>query len=516
MKKTIALILSATMTIHFFMAPYTSVTACAKGIDDLKNTGSTLIDNAKKTGKTAKESAEKASKTAKDTADTISQNAEKAGKTAKETADTISKNAKKAEETTRQTAEKASKTAKDTAEKASKAAKDTSEKAKAVSDTIKKYAAKIDTKKFKSGWDYASKYTGTTIAALKGKTYVNSVQSSITDTSSLMQKELLKKVNSNNGFASSNSDFDNKYGSNYYKTSKPSAKTQAINFFEDYQRYYVETKQNGGTPMNATEYLGQYEKKNLDAIYDSLYTGKNKPASYNKYGLLTPKYILKQAIGAGAQAAIINTAFAIGPDVYAILVDAAKTGKIDEKKLMETGIEGVLAGSEGFVEGSVSSAIVIASQSGKFGRSYKNLAPETVGTLTVLIVDSIRYGYQLSEGQITEEEYGDLMAQEIIIALASQTTGALVQALFPFIPFAYVAGSMAGAMLASAGYSAGKDLILEVRGENGFETVVPESHSSGQSLATSFMSNIKLKDTISEFKHKTVATIGNGKIKVSI
>ena len=207
MKKTIALILSATMTIHFFMAPYTSVTACAKGIDDLKNTGSTLIDNAKKTGKTAKESAEKASKTAKDTADTISQNAEKAGKTAKETADTISKNAKKAEETTRQTAEKASKTAKDTAEKASKAAKDTSEKAKAVSDTIKKYAAKIDTKKFKSGWDYASKYTGTTIAALKGKTYVNSVQSSITDTSSLMQKELLKKVNSNNGFASSNASF---------------------------------------------------------------------------------------------------------------------------------------------------------------------------------------------------------------------------------------------------------------------------------------------------------------------
>lgn len=150
MKKTIALILSATMAIHFCMAPYTSVTACAKGIDDLKNTGSTLIDNAKKTGKTAKESAEKASKTAKDTA-----------------------------------------------EKASKAAKDTSEKAKAVIDTIKKYAAKIDTKKFKSGWDYASKYTVTTIAALKGKTYVNSVQSSITDTSSLMQKELLKNVNSN-------------------------------------------------------------------------------------------------------------------------------------------------------------------------------------------------------------------------------------------------------------------------------------------------------------------------------
>ncbi|WP_029319504.1 hypothetical protein [Butyrivibrio sp. AE3004] len=231
--------------------------------------------------------------------------------------------------------------------------------------------------------------------------------------------------------------------------------------------------------------------------------------------LITTKYILKQSINAGTQAAVISTAFAIGPDVYAIIVDAAKEGKIDEKKLKETGIEGVLAGSEGFVEGSVSSAIVIACQSGKFGSAYTNIAPETVGTLTVLTIDAIRFGYQLSQGQITEAEYADLMAQDIIIAIASQTSGVLLQALFPFIPFAYVAGSMAGAMLASAGYAAGKDIILEVRGENGFETVVPEALASGQSLATSFMSKLDLNGTISDFQHMAVTTIGNGKIKIS-
>jgi hypothetical protein len=232
--------------------------------------------------------------------------------------------------------------------------------------------------------------------------------------------------------------------------------------------------------------------------------------------LVTPTYILKQAINSGSQAAIISIAFEIGPDVYTILVDAAKDGKIDEAKLKEVGIEGVLAGTEGFVEGSVSSAIVIACQSGKFGAAYTNIAPETVGTLSVLTIDAIRFGYQLSTGQITEAEYADIMAEDIIIAIASQASGALLQALFPFLPFAYVAGSMAGAMLASAGYTAGKEIILEMRGENGFETVVPETIASGKSLADDVMQNINLKNIASDFKNLTVSTLNNGKIAINL
>ena len=230
--------------------------------------------------------------------------------------------------------------------------------------------------------------------------------------------------------------------------------------------------------------------------------------------LITTKYILKQSLNAGLQSAAVSTAFAIGPDLYAIIVSAAKEGKIDEKALKEVGIEGVLAGSEGFVEGSISSALVIAFQSGKFGAAYTNIAPETIGTLTVLVIDAIRFGYQLSEGQITDAEYADLMAQDIFIAIASQTSGALLQALFPFIPFAYVAGSMAGAMVASVGYEVGKEVILEIRGENGFETIVPETISAGKSLADSAISKIKLQDKPSEFQGMAVSTLGNGKIKI--
>ena len=107
------------------------------------------------------------------------------------------------------------------------------------------------------------------------------------------------------------------------------------------------------------------------------------------------------------------------------------------------------------------------------------------------------------------------MTQEIIIAIASQTSGVLLQALFPFLPFAYVTGSMAGAMVASAGYAASKDLVLQVRGENGFETVVPETFAAGKSLANSFMSKINLSSSVSEFKNMAVAAVGDGKIKIT-
>ena len=636
MKKIIALTSTILITVQTIALPCTSISIHATGLDNIKNSGSSLIDNAPKAGQTAKDAAGKAGQAAKNTADStgksIKEKTNNAGKIIKDKTDDIGNAAK---EGANKAKNKASETGAALSESANKAYNSASSSAKNLSDTIINYVSNIDTQKFKSGWAYASKYTGTAIASLKGKAYVDTVQSTISNTSKNMHTELLQKVNSNRtiaqdaGFAAeiwhtdsfnleaalngsdfkatrpdsnakasadvvvSGKDYKQDYSLKYYKDAESSAKAQAKTFFEDYQEYCSHAKRHGETPMNEKEYLDQYEKK-LDALYDSLYSGQGKliPAdqlddareylkkkkskidtSGNKsrqkfspelqesldslaarieapdgtksrpltedearqlveltrdgkdldladFGitpsqLITPKYILKQAISSGTQSAIISTAFAIGPDVYAILVDAAKNGKIDESKLKEAGIEGVLAGSEGFVEGSVSSALVIACQSGKFGATYTNIAPETIGTLTVLIIDAIRFGYQLSNNQITEAEYGDLMAQDIIIAIASQSSGALLQVLFPFIPFAYVAGSMAGAMLASAGYTAGKELILEVRGENGFETVVPETLATGKSLATSFMRDLNLKNTISEFKHTAVSTIGNGKIKVS-
>ncbi len=71
------------------------------------------------------------------------------------------------------------------------------------------------------------------------------------------------------------------------------------------------------------------------------------------------------------------------------------------------GVDAAFAGANGFVEGSVSAAIITACQAGKFGASAKNLSPDAIGTLTVLTIDAIKYGYKLSNGEITTEQYGN-------------------------------------------------------------------------------------------------------------
>ncbi len=642
MRKVLSAILS--IIIVFTSLYLSSNTVNASSFEKIKDAAT---DAAEKAGTATKEAAEKAGAATKETFEkagaATKETAEKAGAVTKDTVEKAGAATKeatqKAETVTKDAAEKAKDTTNKAGEyisnEASKAYNSASSAASEASSNIKEYISNIDTEKFKSGWDYASKYAGVAVASLKGQAYVNTVQKTIADHSAQMQSHLNSKVISNRsiaqdaGFAAeiwhtdtfnleaalngseykairpdsnakasaditvTGNNYSQDYSGKYYKDATSSASAQAKTYLEDYREYVAHAQRHGETPMSEKEYLAQYDKS-LDSLYDSLYAGQGKliptdqlddaKAYLSKrkakmsaseslerqkfspelqetldslgdrisspdgtqskplteaeakqlveltrdgdldladFGitpaqLVTPTYILKQAINSGSQAAIISIAFEIGPDVYTILVDAAKDGKIDEAKLKEVGIEGVLAGTEGFVEGSVSSAIVIACQSGKFGAAYTNIAPETVGTLSVLTIDAIRFGYQLSTGQITEAEYADIMAEDIIIAIASQASGALLQALFPFLPFAYVAGSMAGAMLASAGYTAGKEIILEMRGENGFETVVPETIASGKSLADDVMQNINLKNIASDFKNLTVSTLNNGKIAINL
>jgi hypothetical protein len=623
-KLSLTILLSISILLSSVSMPYFTINASASALEKIKEAteeaGNTAKEKANEAAEATKKAAEKAGSAAKQTMDD-------AGKAAKDVSEKAGAASKEAATKAKEGAEKTGEVISDGAGKAYNSASNAASKA---GNSIKNYIANIDTAKFEAGWDYAAQYTGTAIAALKGQSYVNSVQNNITS----LQKNMVDTVRTNRGIAQeagfaaevwatdtfnidaalNNSDYNatrpssNKansadvvisdgkntsdYSLKYYKDADSSANAQARTFFEDYREYCSKTERNGGTPMSDEEYLAQYGKS-LDSLYDSLYSGQgriiptdqlDKAKTYLKkrnakmtasdsldrqalspalqetidnladrieapdgtksrqlseseakaivelcrdgdfdpadFGispsqLITTRYILKQSINAGAQSAMISTAFAIGPDIYEIIVDAAKNGKVDEEKLKETGIDGILAGSEGFVEGSVSSAIVVAAQSGKFGTSLVNIAPETVGTLTVLTIDAIRYGYQLSSGKITKTEYADLMTQDIIIALASQTTGALMLALFPFIPFSYMAGSMAGAMLASVGYQAGKELYLELRGEDGFETIVPSSIASGTDMASAFLSSLNIKDSISGFKDRTVTAYNNGKIKIT-
>ena len=281
---------------------------------------------------------------------------------------------------------------------------------------------------------------------------------------------------------------------------------------------YTETLDNLKTRLEAPD--GTASKpatyQEMQAMAELAKEGKFDPSDFGitTSQILTPKYIVKQSINAGVSAAALNSVLTVGPDIYSILVQAAKDGKIDEDKLKEKGIEGVLSASEGFIEGSVSCAILEACKSGKLGSSYTDVSPDVVGTLTIITIDAMRYGYSLSKGDITALDYSNLMAEEIVVAVISQGSGALLQALLPMVPFAYMAGSLAGGLVATAGFEISKEIVLEIKDGGGFEAIVPSGAVDTMNVISDKVAGLNIKEKTSSFKDMTVSTFNDGYIKI--
>lgn len=281
---------------------------------------------------------------------------------------------------------------------------------------------------------------------------------------------------------------------------------------------YVETIENLKTRLEAPDGTASkpatYEQ--MQAMAELAKEGKYDPSKFGitPSQIITPKYLIKQSVNAGVSAAALNSVLSVGPDIFSILIQAAKDGKIDETKLNETGIDGVLSASEGFVEGSVSCAILDVCKAGKLGEQFVDASPDVIGTLTVITIDAIRYGYSLSKGEITTEDYSNLMAEEIIVAVVSQSTGTLLQMLLPILPFAYMAGSLAGGMIATAGFEISKEIILEVKDGGGFEAIVPKGLVNSMSVISDKVSNLNLQESVTNFKDMTVSTLNEGYIKI--
>ncbi len=230
--------------------------------------------------------------------------------------------------------------------------------------------------------------------------------------------------------------------------------------------------------------------------------------------VITPKYVLKQSISAGTQAAALEVALAVGPELFAVIGDGIKKGYIDEKQLKDVGVDAAFAGANGFVEGSVSAAIITACQAGKLGAAAQNLSPDAIGTLTVITIDAIKYGYKLSNGEINTDQYGDLMAEEIFVALVSNASGAVLGALLPGVPVAFLVGSLIGGMIASAAYESRKEVAVQVVAGNGFEAIIPTEVSDVVNIGKDTVKSVDLKKITKDLKNSAVSTTNNGIIKI--
>ena len=254
----------------------------------------------------------------------------------------------------------------------------------------------------------------------------------------------------------------------------------------------------------------------IQAIAEVSKEGEFKPEDFNVSlsTVISPKYIVKQSIGTGVEVAAINTALTVGPDIYSILKEAAVTGIIDEDALSEAGVEGAIAASEGFVEGSVSQMVAILCQTGTFGEALKSADPSVVATLTVVIIEGAIHGYELSQGKITAEEYGNMMVDRVMVSLLALPTSALFLAILPGTHIAMMCGCLAGGMVASIGYLMAKEAVFEIVDGGGFEAIVPVEAKNTFSIASDKIASLNIQNNISSFTDTCISTTNDGLIKI--
>ncbi len=211
-------------------------------------------------------------------------------------------------------------------------------------------------------------------------------------------------------------------------------------------------------------------------------------------------YIAKQAIKAGATSAMIETAIVIGPEIYEIIKLGIENGELDEEQLKNVGIDGLNAAGDGFLKGSISNALVIMCQAEKLGPSFTTASPELIGTLTVLVIDAVRYGIMLGSGNITTNQYLDFMAEEVFVSAGSLGTAALIGMLFPGATLAIMLGSFVGGLVVSAGYTTGKTFVLAWIEEADIDLLVPISEASNAIKNLGATLSIKVTDAIAGLK----------------
>ena len=258
--------------------------------------------------------------------------------------------------------------------------------------------------------------------------------------------------------------------------------------------------------------------KQLQALTELAEEGKFDPTD-PRWGfalsqIITPKYIVKQAVNTGKKTAALNIAIKLGPEVYDIILEGIETGEINEEDFKRLGADALTAGSEGFLEGSISSAILTMCKAGRFGPQLVNVSPDLVGAMTVIVIDSIRYGYALSNGDITPMQYGDLMAEELVTSAGAMAAGAGLTLLFGNYLILTMAGCMAGGMLATMGYKAGKHTVLEIRDAGGFAAVVPLDTVKGTLVDTKEVTSLKIKNAPTAIKGLYLNTLQEGKIRI--
>lgn len=204
---------------------------------------------------------------------------------------------------------------------------------------------------------------------------------------------------------------------------------------------------------------------------------KNDELDVNKYGVNTEnaiktEYIIQNAIKAGATTAVITMALQVTPELIKVINHLVKTKQLDLQQVKKLGLTAITSSAEGFLRGSISCALLIAMESGKFGAMFKNVNPTVLASVVSIVLETVKNSILVASGRMSKREMGMKFVDSVVISagfMACMSIGGKIGALIGFqAPIVgYIIGSLLGCTVATL-YQIGKNKLISICIDTGF------------------------------------------------
>lgn len=184
--------------------------------------------------------------------------------------------------------------------------------------------------------------------------------------------------------------------------------------------------------------------------------------------LIKYNYVIQQAFKAGLTAAIISIVLKVAPEIFKSIDYLLKNGKINAEQFQKIGFAAVSGGAEGFIRGSISSALTFSCKEGLLGGALKSANPPIIAAVTVITMNVISNAFQVALGKKTRRQLSEEFIRDMYISACSLIGGGVSQALIEIPILGYMLGSFIGSIFGSFTYNLGSKAVLSFCVDSGF------------------------------------------------
>lgn len=185
--------------------------------------------------------------------------------------------------------------------------------------------------------------------------------------------------------------------------------------------------------------------------------------------LLSIESVLKESLKSGMSAAVISLVLRVGPEIFKAIEYLIRNGEIDEEQFRRIGFAAVSGSLEGFIRGTISSAITACCNGGLLGDGLKEVSPGLVALVTVIALNTVKNAYAVARGKMSRTKLANELVKDMIVSATSYAGGIAGQAILIEVPvLGYMIGSLVGSLIGTFAANVAHSAVLSFCTETGF------------------------------------------------